>query len=145
MLQPGLPQSESSDANEPAFGPANKPYDALGGGAAVKRLVDAFYDNMDSEPAFAGIRLLHPNDLSGSREKLFEFLSGWLGGPPLYIQKYGHPRLRGRHMPFAIGEVQRDQWLACMQKTMDELNITGDIRMFLDARFRHVADFMRNQ
>lgn len=138
-----LPLSPSPAAS--AFGPDRTPYDALGGDQAVRRLVDVFYDRMHADPAFAAIRSLHQPDLAEARGKLHEFLSGWLGGPQLYIQKYGHPRLRARHMPFSIGESQRDQWLACMGKAMDECGIQGDIRAFLEARFNHVADFMRNQ
>ena len=128
-----------------SFGPENTPYESIGGDDAVRGLVATFYDFMDSEPAFAGIRSLHPADLTSSREKLYEFLSGWLGGPPLYQQKYGHPRLRGRHMPFSIGDPERDQWLACMARAMDDREVVGEIRLFLEARFTHVANFMRNR
>jgi hemoglobin len=138
------PLSVNVGSNLP-FGPEHTPYKALGGDAAVRALVDAFYDLMHRDPQFANIRGLHQPELTDARQKLYEFLCGWLGGPQLYIEKYGHPRLRGRHMPFAIGEIQRDQWLACMACVMDERGIGGDIRAFLDARFRHVADFMRNQ
>jgi hemoglobin len=127
------------------FGPERTPYEALGGESRVRALVDTFYDHMDRDAAFATIRALHPPDLSRSREKLFEFLSGWLGGPPLYIEKHGHPRLRGRHMPFAIAERERDEWLACMRGALDECGIEGDVRTFLDGRFAHVANFMRNR
>ena len=88
-----------------AFGPSHTPFDAIGGEVAVRGLVDHFYDLMDRNPQFAGIRALHKPDLSHAREKLYEFLSGWLGGQPLYEQKYGHPRLRARHLPFAIGDL----------------------------------------
>jgi hemoglobin len=128
-----------------AFGPDRLPYDALGGDAAVRGLVDHFYGLMDHDPQFADIRSLHKSNLSHARQKLYEFLSGWLGGPPLYEQKYGHPRLRARHLPFAIGDAQRDQWIACMSRALDDRGVTGDLRTFLDARFKHVADFMRNQ
>ena len=87
------------------------PYERLGGEAAVRKLVDRFYDLMDALPEARGIRELHPPDLAGSRDKLFKFLSGWLGGPPLYVEEYGHPRLRARHLPFPIGEAERDAWL----------------------------------
>lgn len=129
----------------PLFGPDNTPYDALGGNESVRTLVDTFYDHMDQDGEFATIRALHPDDLGSSRQKLYEFLSGWLGGPQLYIEKHGHPRLRGRHMPFPIGEVERDQWLACMNRAMDDCQIEGEIRTFLNQRFAHVADFMRNK
>lgn len=127
------------------FGIDNTPYEAIGGDEQVRLLVDTFYDHMDREADFATIRNLHPADLTDSRQKLYEFLSGWLGGPNLYIEKHGHPRLRGRHMPFSIGETERDQWLACMNRAMDDLGIEGDLRAFLDQRFAHVANFMRNR
>lgn len=143
-LQPSQ-SGDSPNKPSPTFGPDNTPYDALGGDAAVRRLIDTFYDHMDTDPAFAGIRALHPDDLSTSREKLYEFITGWLGGPPLYVNKHGHPRLRARHAPFPIGESERDQWLACMKRALDDCNVTGDLRAFLDTRFAHVADFMRNR
>jgi hemoglobin len=127
------------------FDSENTPYDAIGGADRVRDLVDTFYDRMDSAPEYAGIRSLHPDDLATSREKLYMFLSGWLGGPGLYVERFGHPRLRGRHMPFPIGEAERDQWLACMGEALDASGVTGELRTFLDARFAHVADFMRNQ
>jgi hemoglobin len=129
----------------PLFGPNHTPYDALGGDERVRSLVDRFYDHMDQDEEFATIRSLHPDDLTSSRQKLYEFLSGWLGGPQLYIEKHGHPRLRGRHMPFPIGETERDQWLACMNRAMDDCGIECDIRAFLNQRFAHVADVMRNR
>ncbi|MCA3060006.1 MAG: group II truncated hemoglobin, partial [Rhodocyclaceae bacterium] len=87
--------------------PGQSPYLLLGGEAAVRRLVDAFYDQMDEDPDFFGIRKLHPASLAASRDKLYMFLTGWLGGPPLYTSEFGHPRLRARHLPFAIGEAER--------------------------------------
>ncbi|MCA9290311.1 MAG: group II truncated hemoglobin [Phycisphaerales bacterium] len=127
------------------FGPQHTPYEALGGDETTRRIVDAFYDHMDADPAFATIRALHDESLVAARDKLYMFLSGWLGGPPLYTERFGHPRLRGRHAPFPIGEVERDQWLACMAKALDDVGIDGAVRAFLDERFRHVADFMRNR
>lgn len=126
------------------FGPERTPYAALGG-ETVHALVQRFYDLMDAEPAYADVRRLHPDDLAGSRTKLYEFLSGWLGGPQLYIEKYGHPRLRARHSPFAIGGAERDAWLACMGAAMDAEDIAGEVRSFLDARFAQVAAFMVNR
>lgn len=121
------------------------PYEALGGEATVRKLVDRFYDLMDTLPEAKGIRDLHPERLSGSREKLFMFLSGWLGGPQLYVEKFGHPRLRARHLPFAIGESERDQWLMCMKISVDELEVEQKWQAFLMEKFNSLADFMRNQ
>ncbi|MCH2132943.1 MAG: group II truncated hemoglobin [Phycisphaerales bacterium] len=130
---------------QPAFSADHTPYEALGGEAAVGQLAKAFYETMDRNPAYAGIRELHGADLSTAEEKFRQFLSGWLGGPQLYVQQYGHPRLRMRHAPFPIGESERDQWLACMAEALDACDVRGPIRDFLDARFAHVADFMRNR
>ena len=100
---------------------------------------------MDSVPQFHGIRAMHPADLANSRDKLYMFLSGWLGGPDLFVEKFGHPRLRGRHMPFAIGVAERDQWVACMVLAMEDVGIEEGIRARLMANFFHTADFMRNK
>ncbi len=121
------------------------PYEALGGEAVVRQLVDRFYDLMDTLPEAKGVRDLHPERLSGSREKLFMFLSGWLGGPQLYVERFGHPRLRARHLPFAIGEAERDQRLMCMKISVDELEVEQKWRDFLMEKFNGLADFMRNK
>jgi len=121
------------------------PYAALGGDAAVRRLVDRFYDLMDSDSRYAGIRALHPATLAGSREKLYLFLSGWLGGPQLYVQKHGHPRLRARHLPFAIGIAERDAWMECMKQAMAEENVEPALQAQLAQAFFGTADFMRNR
>jgi hemoglobin len=86
-------------------------YDQLGGDAGIRALVDRFYDLMDTAPEAANIRTLHARSLKVSREKLYKFMSGWTGGPQLYAEEFGHPRLRMRHFPFAIGERERDEWL----------------------------------
>lgn len=119
-------------------------YDLIGGEAGLRSLVDRFYDIMDSAPEATGIRALHPKNLTTSREKLFMFLSGWAGGPALYAEKYGQPRLRQRHMPFSIGEVERDQWLWCMNKALDESKVHPVVIEQLKSRFADIADFMRN-
>lgn len=120
-------------------------YDLIGGDAAVARLTDRFYELMDSVPQFAGIRAMHPADLKESRDKLYMFLSGWMGGPDLFVEKFGHPRLRGRHMPFQIGVAERDQWVACMVLAMEETGIEAGLRQKLLENFFHTADFMRNK
>jgi hemoglobin len=123
----------------------NSLYDLMGGETGVRALVDRFYDLMDSSLEAKDIRALHAASLKGSREKLFLFLTGWSGGPPLYVQKFGHPRLRQRHMPFPIGERERDQWLWCMKKAVDESDFIPAVKEHLKSRFTEVADFMRNQ
>jgi hemoglobin len=120
-------------------------YAAIGGDATVRALVTAFYDRMDLDEAYAGIRALHGASLDAAREKLYLYLSGWLGGPQTYIERYGHPRLRARHLPFAIGNVERDQWLACMQQALDDANIVEPMRGKLVEAFRGTADWMRNR
>ena len=137
--------SSPSQTAPTEYGPDHTPYDAVGGDTAVRSLADAFYGFMDSNPAYKELRALHGPDLGPMQVTFYEFLSGWLGGPQLYVQKHGHPRLRMRHARFPIDESMRDQWLSCMGEAMDQLGIEGDIRAFLDARFAHVADFMRNK
>ncbi len=124
------------------FDAERTPYDALGGEEALRALVETFYDRMNE--AAPHIRSMHPADDSTSREKLFEFLSGWLGGAALYEEKYGHPRLRGRHAPFAVDQRAVEDWLGCMAYALDERGVEGELRAFLDGRFAHVANFMRN-
>jgi hemoglobin len=121
------------------------PYEMLGGEAGVARLTDRFYQLMDTVPQFAGIRAMHPESLQGSRDKLFMFLSGWLGGPDLFVEKFGHPRLRARHLPFAIGAAERDQWVACMVLAMEDSGIEEGLRQHLLKSFFNTADFMRNK
>ena len=130
-----------ADEAEPA-GPT--PFERLAGEAGVSALVDRFYDLMDLEPAYAGIRRLHPTSLDGSRDKLFWFLCGWLGGPNHYIERFGHPRLRARHLPFAIGLAERDQWLACMTQAMQEHGVEPTLADRLAESFFGTADWMRN-
>ena len=121
------------------------PYELLGGEPGVRKLVDLFYDNMDRLQEAQTIRALHAKSLKASREKLFLFLSGWLGGPDLYVQKYGHPRLRQRHLPFSIGIEERDQWMHCMRLALHDLGLDPKTRDALEAAFQSTADHMRNR
>jgi hemoglobin len=120
-------------------------YEMLGGESGLRSLVDRFYDLMDSSHEAEKIRAFHAKSLKQSREKLFMFLSGWSGGPQLYVERFGHPRLRMRHMPFSIGEVERDQWLWCMNKALEESQLDPRVVTELKIRFTEVADFMRNR
>ena len=133
--------------DEPSGSAASEltPFARMGGDTGVRALVDRFYDLMDIEPAFSQIRTLHPLALDGSRDKLYWFLSGWLGGPNLYIEQFGHPRLKMRHFPYAIGVIERDQWLACMQQAMTEMSVEVQLATKLMESFFGTADWMRNQ
>ena len=121
------------------------PYEEVGGDAKVRVLVERFYALMDSEPEYFGIRKLHPETLEGSTDKLYMFLSGWLGGPQLYMQKIGHPMLRARHLPYPIAAAERDQWLACMQRAMEDCEVPELLRLQLMGAFQQTADWMRNR
>ena len=120
-------------------------YEALGGADGIHRLVDRFYELMDELPEAYAARRIHPESLAGANVSLFEFLSGWFGGPNLYIEKKGHPRLRMRHMPFAIGIKERDQWVACMDQAMGETGVPDALRARLRESFMGTADWMRNK
>ena len=124
--------------------PFDTPYAWIGGEEKVKALVERFYDLMDLEPRYAALRATHGTTLEQAREKLFWFLSGWLGGPQHYTDRFGHPRLRMRHMPFQIGIRERDQWLACMDQAMGEVGVDETLRARLRDSFFQTADWMRN-
>lgn len=124
-------------------------YELLGGAetgrANIRELVEKFYDIMETDARAAGIRAMHPADLTLAREKLFMFLTGWTGGPQLYVERYGHPMLRRRHLPFAIDESARDQWMSCMIQAMISLNFDTKLMENLGTQLHGLADFMRNQ
>lgn len=120
-------------------------YELLGGEAGLRSLVDRFYTIMRTSPETKELRAMHAHNLKRSSEKLFMFLSGWSGGPPLHAEKYGRPRLRQRHLPFSIGIKERDQWLWCMDKALDEGGFDPRVVEYLKTRFSEVADFMRNR
>ena len=120
-------------------------YALIGGAEKLREMVDRFYDLMELEPEFSGIRVLHPSSMESSRDKLFWFLSGWMGGPDLYIEQFGHPRLRARHLPFSIGVSERDQWLRCMAWAMQDVGIDEGLQQHLMTSFYQTADWMRNK
>jgi hemoglobin len=121
------------------------PFTRFGGELGVRALVDAFYDHMDLDEPYAGIRQLHPESLDGSRDKLYWFLCGWLGGPNHYQERFGHPRLRARHMPFPIGEAERDAWLGCMRSALADCQIDEKLSAWLIGQLFGTADWMRNR
>jgi hemoglobin len=125
--------------------PQKNAFELVGGEKKLRELVDRFYDLMELEPEFSGIRAMHPSSTEGSRDKLFWFLCGWMGGPDLYIERFGHPRLRARHLPYAIASSERDQWLRCMALAMQDVGIQEDLQQRLMQSFYQTADWMRNQ
>ncbi|MEJ2804276.1 group II truncated hemoglobin [Comamonadaceae bacterium PP-2] len=125
--------------------PYDTPFEWMGGEPRVQALVDRFYDLMDLEPAYADLRAAHGPELGQARQRLVWFLCGWLGGPQHYIDRFGHPRLRMRHMPFSIGIRERDQWVACMDQAMGETEVDPALRARLKQSFFQTADFMRNK
>ena len=120
------------------------PFEWIGGEGKVRALVDRFYDLMDLEGGYRELRAAHGTELERARQNLFWFLCGWLGGPQHYTDRFGHPRLRMRHMPFKIGIQERDQWLACMDQAMGETGVPEGLRVRLRDSFFQTADWMRN-
>jgi hemoglobin len=125
--------------------PSQSPFELLGGEVGVRKLIDAFYDRMEFDTEFATIRALHPTTLEGSRDKLYWFLCGWLGGPNHYVERFGHPRLRARHLPFSIGTVERDQWMACMKLALADCAVNQSLAAWLLQQLFGTADWMRNR
>jgi hemoglobin len=121
------------------------PFARIGGEPAVRRLVKRFYELMDTLPEAYGIRKLHQADLGSAEEKLFMYLCGWLGGPQLYVENYGHPRLRARHLPFAIASEEAEQWMLCMRQAMAENIGDENLRAGLDKSLNDLAHHMRNR
>ncbi len=119
-------------------------FERIGGDEGLHKLVDVFYDTMETLPEANHILNMHPKDLRSSREKLFMFLSGWMGGPDRYIAAFGHPRLRARHMPFPIGEKERDAWILCMEHALQSLEIDSMLREHLLQAFKQTANHMMN-
>lgn len=121
------------------------PYQLLGGESGVRCLSDAFYDCMDSLPEAADIRRMHGADLAAIREKLYEYLSGWLGGPHLYAAKYGSMCMTAPHRPYAIGPKERDQWLLCMDKALERVGASAQVQAILKEPMRGIAEMIRNR
>ncbi len=121
------------------------PYEVIGGETAIRNLVERFYYYMDTLPEAKGIRDIHQADLTSAETKLFKYMTGWLGGPNLYIEEYGHPMLRARHLPFAIGESERDQWMLCMNKAIDEVPMDPRLKTSLQTALQDLATHMINK
>ena len=121
------------------------PFVLFNGEEGIRRLVDAFYDHMDLDPEFAVIRKLHPETLDGSRDKLYWFLCGWMGGPNHYVERFGHPMLRARHVPFPIGSPERDAWTACMRLALVDCETDPRLAAWLIGQLAGTANWMRNR
>lgn len=134
--------SRPTDSNHP-WGETDTPYLEIGGEEGVRLLAETFYDVIEAESAT--LRAMLPKNTRNTREKFFMYLSGWLGGPPLYEQKWGHPRLRMRHFPFPIGQEEADEWMRCMRQALDHADVPDPLRTFLDERFAPLADHMKNR
>ncbi|MDO9277366.1 MAG: group II truncated hemoglobin [Polaromonas sp.] len=129
----------------PGTPPFETPFEWIGGEARIHALVERFYDLMDLEPAYPALRAAHGPELTNARERLAMFLCGWMGGPQHYTERFGHPMLRMRHMPFSIGVLERDQWVACMDQAMQETGVDEVLRERLKDSFFQTADWMRNR
>ncbi len=133
---------EPEDRSHP-WGEAVTPFEEIGGADAVRALAHAFYDVIEEESP--RLREMLPANTSRTREKFSMYLSGWLGGPPLYEERWGHPRLRMRHMPFDIGRFEADEWMRCMRLALNRSGVESPLKVFLDERFEQLADHMRNK
>ncbi|CAM4269186.1 group II truncated hemoglobin [Pseudoalteromonas byunsanensis] len=138
-------QDASKSQSEPTPTPEKTPYEIMGGESGARALADRFYDIMASDPYAKPLYDMHPQPLDRIRQVFFEFLSGWLGGPDLFVEKYGHPRLRQRHMPFPINKDLRDQWMYCMNKALDEQIDNPLLREGLRHSLAQLASHMINQ
>jgi len=136
------PESLPVPAGSHPWGDAATPYAELGGEAPLRALVDGFYDRIGSDSPT--LRAMHPADDRTSRRNLFEYLSGWMGGPSLYTERKGHPRLRMRHLPFSIGTIEAAEWMRCMRGALDDCGVAGPLRVYLESRLGQLADHMRN-
>jgi hemoglobin len=120
-------------------------YEAIGGEATIRRLVGRFYELMDTLPEARHVRAVHPPSLANAEQKLYEYLTGYLGGPPLYTDKYGHPRLRSRHFVAPIGPKERDEWMLCFRQAMDEAIEHPKLREIVWAPIERLAIHMQNR
>jgi len=129
--------------HEHPWGDAPTPYEEIGGEDGVRRLSETFYDVIEKHSPH--LRAMLPARTDTTRQKFFMYLSGWMGGPPLYERRWGHPRLRMRHMPFSIGDDEAAEWMRCMRTALTETGVEGQLREFLETRFQELALHMRNR
>ena len=129
-------------SDTPAPGPL--PYDRIGGAAGIRRLTSRFYALMDSRPDAVACRAIHPPSLENSEQKLFEYLSGWLGGPPLFTDKHGPPMLRRRHLHARIGSEEIRGWLACFRQAWSETVADAALGEEILPQIQGLGEHMRN-
>ncbi|QSZ57567.1 group II truncated hemoglobin [Rhizobium sp. ZX09] len=120
-------------------------YEAIGGDATVRALTRRFYQLMDTLPEAARCRAIHPADLSGSEAKFYDYLTEYLGGPPVYVEKHGHPMLRRRHFVAPIGPAERDEWLLCFRRAMEETIENPKLREIIWPPIERLAFHMQNR
>lgn len=128
-----------NEASEPSA------YELLGGEEAMRRLVNRFYDLMDEDESVRELRAMHASDLGPMRERLFEYLSAWLGGPKTYFERPDRACIVSAHSPFAIGERERDQWLRCMNRALEESAADPALKEALGRALYRLADAFRNR
>lgn len=121
------------------------PYELLGGAVPLRRLVDRFYDIMDSAPEARELRAMHAPDLGPMRGKFHDFMSGWLGGPALYAQRSDTTCISRAHQPYPIDQAARDQWLWCMERALDDVGAPAAMREMVRPALERMADFLRNR
>jgi len=132
------------NASATATAPAS-PYERIGAEPTVRRIVARFYEIMDSDPAVAPLRALHAGDLTPMREKLGDFLVGWLGGPPVYFQRQDARCMGEAHSGFAIDGAIRDQWMSCMNRALDENQVEPELRALISAALARMTGGMVNR
>lgn len=125
--------------------PENSPYILIGGEKGTRDLAERFYDVMQSAPEAKELLSIHPQPMDSIRQRFYEYLSGWLGGPPLFEKQYGHPRLRARHLPFKVTPVMRDQWMFCMNQALTDTVENTQLRRGLSQSFEQLATHMINR
>jgi hemoglobin len=129
--------------DEPALSETT-PYDLIGGAEGVRRLAERFYAIMAQTPEAHAIRTMHEADLNPIIDKLTGFLSGWMGGPRDYFERQDAPCIMSVHKRYPIGAAERDQWLMCMRKALEETGASAEARAILDPAFARIADAMRS-
>ncbi|MEA3404666.1 MAG: group II truncated hemoglobin [Pseudomonadota bacterium] len=131
------------DKDPVMYGMGDATYQAVGGYDGLVKLVDDFYEVMETLPQAQHIRQMHRDDLSQSREKLVYFLSGWMNGPQIYAEKFGGINIPMAHAHLKVGEAERDAWLQCMQVALDKGDFPQDFKTYLMQQLYRPAERIR--